>query len=98
MKEGFWLTSSMGPVSVRVRPLFSGNDLIKFRKVRRAPQQAVADLLGVGRDTISRWEALGDEQLPPMAALALTSLRPDITAYRQEIGEEYVRRGRPIRV
>jgi len=57
-------------------------------------QQALADLLGVKRETVNRWESgarkIDEEKLPTVAektGLAPAVLRPDLAALLREAAE-----------
>lgn len=62
------------------------SELTKWRKEHKYTQQQLADLLGVARMTVVRWERAMRE-IPPFLHLALTGLE-------KKGGEEKAKRGR----
>jgi transcriptional regulator with XRE-family HTH domain len=53
------------------------NELKEWRRNQNLTQGALADLLGVHRVTIAKWEA-GDRGIPPFLPLALKALEIDL--------------------
>jgi transcriptional regulator with XRE-family HTH domain len=59
--------------AIGIIPYMEPSELIKWRKHQKYTQQELADLLGVARMTVVRWERAMRE-IPPFLHLALRSL------------------------
>ena len=66
----FFLTIN---VAIDYNIFMNGNELKEWRRNQNLTQGALADLLGVHRVTIAKWEA-GDRGIPPFLPLALEAL------------------------
>ena len=60
-------------VAIDYNIFMNGNELKEWRRNQNLTQGALADLLGVHRVTIAKWEA-GDRGIPPFLPLALEAL------------------------
>jgi DNA-binding XRE family transcriptional regulator len=68
-----WIFSLTYIVAIDYNIFMDGNELKEWRRNQKLTQGALADLLGVHRVTIAKWEAC-DRGIPPFLPLALKSL------------------------